>query len=69
MNLKRKRYNFTSPPAPSASVTQACSLQCLDRVGHAVSESGDLEYPELELISLALALVLAPANLLDHACS
>lgn len=45
----------------------ACSLQSLDHVGHAVSESGDLEYSELELVSLAL--VLAPANLLDHACS
>ena len=44
----------------------ACSLQSLDHVGHAVSESGDLQYLELELASLTL--VLAPANLLDHAC-
>ena len=44
----------------------ACSLQSLDHVGHAVSESGDLQYSKLELASLTL--VLAPANLLDHAC-
>ena len=44
----------------------ARSLQSLDHVGHAVSESGDLQYSELELASLTL--VLAPANLLDHAC-
>ena len=43
-----------------------CSLKSLDHVGHAVSESGDLQYLELELASLTI--VLAPENLCDHAC-
>ena len=36
----------------------ACSLQSLDHVGHVVSESGNLQYQELELISLTLDLPL-----------
>ena len=33
----------------------ARSLQSLDHIGHVVSESGDLQYQKLELISLSLS--------------
>ena len=42
----------------------ACSLQSLDHVGHVVSESGDLQYQELEFISLTLVLLSVIAQLL-----
>ena len=40
----------------------ACSLQSLDHVGHIGSESGDLQYLDLELISLTLVLLFATAQ-------
>ena len=40
----------------------ACSLQSLDHIGHIVSESGDLQYWELELTSLSLVLLFATAQ-------
>ena len=40
----------------------ACSLQSLDHLGHVVSESGDLQYQELELISLTLVQIFAIAQ-------
>ena len=40
----------------------AFSLQSLDHIGHVVSESGDLQYWELELTSLSLVLLLATAQ-------
>ena len=40
----------------------ACPLQSLDYVGHIVSESGDLQYLELEFISLTLVLLFIIAH-------
>ena len=40
----------------------ACSLQSLDHIDHVVLESGDLQYQELELISLTLVLLFATAQ-------
>ena len=37
----------------------ACPLQSLDHVGHIVSESGDLQYQEPEIISLTFVLFFA----------
>ena len=38
------------------------SLQSLDHIGHVVSESGDLQYQKLELVSLTLVLLFAIAQ-------
>ena len=47
----------------------ACPLQSLDHVGHVVSESGDLQYWELEFISFTLVLLFAIAQPLQTASS
>ena len=47
----------------------ACSLQSLDHIGHIVSESGDLQYWELEFISFTLVLLFAIAQPLQTASS
>ena len=39
--------------------SSVCPLQSLDHIGHIVSESGDLQYQELEFVSLTLVLLFA----------
>ena len=39
--------------------SSACPLQSLDHISHVVSESGDLQYQELEFVSLTLVLLFA----------
>ena len=57
------KFGMTS--FPFCLYNSACPLQRLDHGGHVVSESGDLQYWELEFISLTLVLLFAITQLLQ----
>ena len=59
---KEEKLKFYITSCSFCLCNSACSLQSMDHVGHVVSESGDLEYQELELISLTLVLLFAIAQ-------
>ena len=61
---EEEKLNFYITTCSFCLCNSACSLQSLNQVGHVVSERGDLQYQELELISLTLVLLFAIARLL-----
>ena len=54
---EEEKLKFYITSFSSCLCNSACHLQSVDHVGHVVSESGDLEYWELEFISLTLVLL------------
>ena len=61
-NGEKKKLKYYITSCSFCLCNSACSLQSLDHVHHIVSESGDLQYEELKLISLTLVLLFATAQ-------
>ena len=59
---EEEKLNFYITTCSFCLCNSACSLQSLNQVGHVVSERGDLQYQELELISLTLVLLFPTAQ-------
>ena len=59
---EEEKLKFYITSCSSCLCNSSCCLQSLDHVGHVVSESGDLKYQELELISLTFVLLFATAQ-------
>ena len=60
--LEKEKLNCYITSCSFCLCNSACFLQSLDHLCHAVSESGDSWYYELELISLTLVLLFAIAQ-------
>ena len=57
ISIEEEKLKFYITSFSFCLCNSACPLQSLDHVGRIVSESGDLQYQELEFISLTLVLL------------